>query len=296
MTTSALPGEAGQQLLEVGEHRRGQRGGVEAEPEHARRHAPSSPPARSRRANVLGRGLEAVDLLDDDARLLAILVVDPAADEHDRVGGERLLAGRERLAEHDQLDRSPEVVERREHHRVALLGPDPLGLGDHPADASPSRRRGGPRARRAGSRPRALQRRADLLERMGGDEQADRLLLGGQQLGAVELARRDRRVAGGGEAAGIGTAARPVRSAVMDVRPRSKIEPWPISASCWAFCPAPWACSSTASIPLREAPVEPNAPHLISASIAFLLTARLSTRAQKSHRSAERPVPPRGRA
>ncbi len=37
-------------------------------------------------------------------------------------------------------------------------------------------------------------------------------------------------------------------------------------------------------MPLRVAPVEPNAPHLISASIAFLLTARLSTRAQKSNR------------
>ena len=35
-------------------------------------------------------------------------------------------------------------------------------------------------------------------------------------------------------------------------------------------------------MPLREAPVEPNAPHLTSASIARLLTARGSTRAQKS--------------
>ena len=43
-------------------------------------------------------------------------------------------------------------------------------------------------------------------------------------------------------------------------------------------------------MPLREAPVEPKAPHLISASIAFLLTARLSTRAQKSHSRRERPA------
>ena len=35
-------------------------------------------------------------------------------------------------------------------------------------------------------------------------------------------------------------------------------------------------------MPLRVAPVEPKAPHLISASIARLLTARGSTRAQKS--------------
>ncbi len=36
-------------------------------------------------------------------------------------------------------------------------------------------------------------------------------------------------------------------------------------------------------MPLRLAPVEPRAPHLISASIAFLLTIRPSTRSQKSH-------------
>ena len=42
------------------------------------------------------------------------------------------------------------------------------------------------------------------------------------------------------------------------------------------------------SMPLRVAPVDPNAPHLISASIAFLLTARLSIRSQKSNRLDER--------
>ena len=66
--------------------------------------------------------------------------------------------------------------------------------------------------------------------------------------------------------------------------PRSKIEPWPIWASSWTFWPAACADSSTSSIPRRVAPVEPNAPHLISASIAFLFTARQSTRSQKSHR------------
>ncbi len=40
-------------------------------------------------------------------------------------------------------------------------------------------------------------------------------------------------------------------------------------------------------MPLRLAPVEPSAPHLISASIAFLLTVRLSTRSQKSHSERE---------
>ena len=47
-------------------------------------------------------------------------------------------------------------------------------------------------------------------------------------------------------------------------------------------------------MPLRVAPVEPNAPHLMSASIAFLLTARGSTRAQKSH--SEPNGPPSSRA
>ena len=56
-------------------------------------------------------------------------------------------------------------------------------------------------------------------------------------------------------------------------------------ASCWAFWPAAWACSSTESMPLRLWLVEPNAPHLMSASIAFLLTERPSTRPQKSNRS-----------
>ena len=35
-------------------------------------------------------------------------------------------------------------------------------------------------------------------------------------------------------------------------------------------------------MPLRDAPVESSAPHLTSDSIAFLFTARLSTRSQKS--------------
>ena len=47
-------------------------------------------------------------------------------------------------------------------------------------------------------------------------------------------------------------------------------------------------------MPLRLAPVEPNAPHLISASIDFLLTVRASTRSQKSH--SELNGPPSSRA
>ena len=48
-------------------------------------------------------------------------------------------------------------------------------------------------------------------------------------------------------------------------------------------------------MPRRVAPVEPNAPHLISASIAFLLTARASTRSQKSHSEVNGPPSSRAR-
>ena len=64
--------------------------------------------------------------------------------------------------------------------------------------------------------------------------------------------------------------------------PKSKIEPWPSCASSCAFWPADCAAGSASSIPLRVAPVESRAPHLIRHSIARLLTARESTRSQKS--------------
>jgi hypothetical protein len=48
-------------------------------------------------------------------------------------------------------------------------------------------------------------------------------------------------------------------------------------------------------MPLRLAPVEPNAPHLIRDSIAFLFTVRLSTRSQKSHSEVKRPPVSRAR-
>jgi len=64
--------------------------------------------------------------------------------------------------------------------------------------------------------------------------------------------------------------------------PRSKIDACPRIASSCAFWPEACACGSTSSIPLRVSPVESNAPHLIRHSIARLLTARASTRSQKS--------------
>ena len=113
------------------------------------------------------------------------------------------------------------------------------------------------------------------LQRVLGDEQADRLLLGGKQFALLELVADDRRV-------GVREAAARLRRR-SPASCRSKIEPWPICASCWTCWPVACAFSSTSSMPLRDAPVDPNAPHLISASIAFLLTVRQSTRSQKSH-------------
>ena len=60
------------------------------------------------------------------------------------------------------------------------------------------------------------------------------------------------------------------------------MDPWPRRESSWCFCPADCAWASTSSIPRRAAPVESRAPHFTRHSIARLLTARESTRSQKS--------------
>ncbi len=52
-------------------------------------------------------------------------------------------------------------------------------------------------------------------------------------------------------------------------------------SECWR-APQASACSSTASIPLRDAPVESSAPHLTRLSSARLFTTWGSTRSQKS--------------
>ncbi len=182
-----LAREAGQHLLELGQDRGGQRRGVEPEAQGVRPDRPARGLLGGRR-HLLGRRLEALDLLHDDARGFPVLVVDPAADEHDRVGGQLLAGGAQHVAEHEQLDRGLEVVERGEHHRIALLGPDRLVLGDHPADGHPVSVAPAGQLRQRAFHP-GVERRPDLLERMGRDEQPDRLLLGGQQLGPVELDR-----------------------------------------------------------------------------------------------------------
>ena len=231
-------------------------------------------------------------LLQDHARRVGVLVVDLAAHEHDRVERERLLVGGERSAEDEQLDAALEVVERGEHHRVASLRADLLALRDDPADGDPlavaavgelreravDSQRASPRAppsagarRRTGrstpSRPPAAPpARTPPPGSAGGSARRTRPR---RRCAAAAGRRRIRR----------GRRSSPGRSA----RPAAR------------FWPADCACSSTASMPLRVAPVEPNAPHLISASIAFLLTVRLSTRSQKSQIEANGPPSSRAR-
>jgi deoxyribonuclease-4 len=230
--------------------------------------------------DLCGRRPERIDLLGDEADAL-VAVVDLAPDEHDVVHlGLELRQG---LGEHEDLDGALEVVERGEHHGVPGLRPDLLALGDDPARGHPVAVLA---ARQLGQAPVDLrvQRLADLLERVGREEDP---MASFSSASSSDCSYSSPGMGGreGANAAGAPPPGSP---------PRSKIEPWPICASSWAFCPAPCACSSTDSIPLREAPVQSNAPHLTSASIAFLFTARGSTRAQKSHRSSNGP-PSRGR-
>ncbi len=70
-------------------------------------------------------------------RLAGFLVVDAAANQQHLVDRERRLVLGERLAEHEHLHGSLEVVERGEHHVVTTAGADALGLGDDPADGHP---------------------------------------------------------------------------------------------------------------------------------------------------------------
>ena len=82
-----------------------------------------------------------------------LLVVDAPADDHDLVHVDLVGVRRVGGVEDEQLDLALEVVERGEHHRVALLGPDPLALGDHAADGDPLAVLLARRGRRASSRP-----------------------------------------------------------------------------------------------------------------------------------------------
>ena len=98
------------------------------------------------------------------------------------------LVGRVGGVEDQHLDLALEVVERREHHRLAGLGADALRLRDQAADRHPRAvglgRELGQRAVHA-----RAQQVAHVGERMAGEEDAERLLLHRKQLDAVELVR-----------------------------------------------------------------------------------------------------------
>ena len=114
---------------------------------------------------------------------------------------------------------------------------------------------------------------AHLRERMAGEEDAERLLLHREQLDALELLGR---------------------AAAGSAPPRGRREPPPAGVEVEDRALARQRVllrlrarglrlrAARTSIPLRVAPVESSAPHLIRLSIAFLFTVRQSTRAQKS--------------
>ena len=115
-----LTGEARKQLLELAEGGQRDRARIEAETERTRCQYHLCRLFLGLADLVVGR-LEALDLLGHQARLLAVLMVDPSPHDHDRVRCDGPFAVRERLSEHEHLHRGLEVIEGREHHRVALL-------------------------------------------------------------------------------------------------------------------------------------------------------------------------------
>ena len=233
----------------------------------------------ARRLDLLGGRAERLGGLDDEARLLRVLVVDAATHEHDLVDAERALVLRQRLAEDEDLDAPLEVVEGREHHRVALLRADLLGLGDDAAGGDPVAVLALVQLRERGV-DRGTQRLAHLLERVGGDEEADRLLLDGR---AARPARTPRSGSAGRTARTSRPGAGGRRRRDRPRRRGRRCCPGRSGRRAAASARRPGPARARSSMPLRDAPVEPNAPHFTSASIAFLLTARGSTRAQKSH-------------
>ena len=115
------------------------------------------------------------------------------------------------------------------------------------------------------------------VQRVAGDQEAERLLLEGQFLLVVPL-----RQVGQFHAAAVapghlfGAEQRYLGAGPLLLDPLAK----------------PVAGSSPSIRAARVAPVESKAPHLISDSITRLLTRRRSTRSQKSYRAGERPPAP----
>ena len=139
--------------------------------------------------------------------------------------------------EDEHLDLALEVVERREHHRgrrclVRIFFASVIDAADGDPGAVLLARR----ARRASSRPAARSASRTSLERV---RRRGRCRASPSPSPAARAGRTRRRGSAGAGGAGDGAAPPPPSPS-----PRSKIEPWPIWASSWAFWPA--ACAAAA--------------------------------------------------
>ena len=171
---------------------------------------------------------------------------------------------------------------RGEHHRRAAAGADLLGLGDHAADLHPL----------------AVLALGDLGDAQSAfTRSASRTRLSGcsvmktpiDSFSIASSSGRSNSCVGIGGCDGAANALAPaaVVAEAAEVEDRALADlrrPAGPSGRRPARPPAPRACRA------RVAPVEPKAPHLISASIARLLTVRQSTRSQKSHSDVNGPV------
>src|SRR5437868_2302598 len=142
---------------------------------------------------ALGRRLERGDLERDELRLPHLLVVDAALDDEHAVLHEQVARGCVDRVERDHLHRAGEILERREHHRLALLRRQLLERGDEAADdddltVAPALELGDAAV---GLAPQLLLRRR---ERVLGDVQPEALLLHVQELGLVVFLGRERRI------------------------------------------------------------------------------------------------------
>ena len=212
----------------------------------------------------LGR-VEAARRPGPRADLVGLLVVHAAAHEHDLVERQHPSAAASAFSK-TTISTSPSRSSSVANIMFApLRGADLLGLGDHAADLHPLAvlALGDLGDRAVGLH---LQRLAHALERVLGDEDADRLLLDRQQLGRSNSSRRDRRV----RRARRTRPSRPSSPKPAEVEDRALAD----LRVLLGLLARRLRGSSTSSMPLRVAPVEPNAPHLISASIERLLTVR----------------------
>ncbi len=132
------------------------------------------------------RRLEGGHLQGHELRLPCLLVVYPPLDDQHPVRLQMVARRRVRRVEHDDLGATGGVVESREDHGLATLGRHLLEAGNDPADyddltiAAPFDV--GERA--VGLAPELAR---DLLERVLGDVEAQRLLLEPEELALVEL-------------------------------------------------------------------------------------------------------------